>query len=103
MLRYSSGLTVTATTPRRPGGDSGRARRKVRGAARGDGGGSRGARRRARPPGSVPFGAGGGALRWLFSSSLAGFSRGARGNVFLRGFARCREGQSLWGDRLGFC
>ncbi|XP_040425729.1 myocardial zonula adherens protein isoform X2 [Cygnus olor] len=29
MLRYSSGLTVTATTPRRPGGDSGRARRKM--------------------------------------------------------------------------
>lgn len=33
MLRYSSGLTVTATTPRRTAGDGGRARRKVRGAA----------------------------------------------------------------------
>ncbi|XP_064312577.1 myocardial zonula adherens protein isoform X2 [Phalacrocorax carbo] len=29
MLRYSSGLTVTATTPRRPPGDGGRARRKM--------------------------------------------------------------------------
>ncbi|KAM9270567.1 LOW QUALITY PROTEIN: myocardial zonula adherens protein [Cariama cristata] len=29
MLRYSSGLTVTATTPRRPAGDGGRARRKM--------------------------------------------------------------------------
>ncbi|KAK4821350.1 hypothetical protein QYF61_018888 [Mycteria americana] len=29
MLRYSSGLTVTATTPRRPSGDGGRARRKM--------------------------------------------------------------------------
>ncbi|XP_072201803.1 myocardial zonula adherens protein isoform X2 [Excalfactoria chinensis] len=29
MLRYSSGLTVTATTPRRTAGDSGRARRKM--------------------------------------------------------------------------
>ncbi|KAF4792849.1 Myocardial zonula adherens protein [Turdus rufiventris] len=29
MLRYSSGLTVTATTPRRPPGDSGRSRRKM--------------------------------------------------------------------------
>lgn len=35
MLRYSSGLTVTATTPRRPPGDSGRSRRKVRGAGGG--------------------------------------------------------------------
>lgn len=39
MLRYSSGLTVTATTPRRTAGDGGRARRKVRGAT---GGGRRG-------------------------------------------------------------
>lgn len=38
MLRYSSGLTVTATTPRRPSGDGGRARRKVRGAVRAGGG-----------------------------------------------------------------
>ncbi|XP_055664482.1 myocardial zonula adherens protein isoform X4 [Falco peregrinus] len=29
MLRYSSGLTVTATTPRRPASDGGRARRKM--------------------------------------------------------------------------
>ncbi|XP_061855351.1 myocardial zonula adherens protein isoform X3 [Colius striatus] len=29
MLRYSSGLTVTATAPRRPSGDGGRARRKM--------------------------------------------------------------------------
>ncbi|XP_066414690.1 myocardial zonula adherens protein isoform X2 [Molothrus aeneus] len=29
MLRYSSGLTVTATTPRRPPGDGGRSRRKM--------------------------------------------------------------------------
>ncbi|XP_065589881.1 myocardial zonula adherens protein isoform X3 [Cyrtonyx montezumae] len=29
MLRYSSGLTVTATTPRRTAGDGGRARRKM--------------------------------------------------------------------------
>lgn len=41
MLRYSSGLTVTATTPRRPPGDGGRSRRKVRGAARGGAGRSR--------------------------------------------------------------
>jgi len=38
MLRYSSGLTVTATTPRRTAGDGGRARRKVRGATGGGGG-----------------------------------------------------------------
>lgn len=56
MLRYSSGLTVTATTPRRPGGDSGRARRKVRGAARGDGGGSAGRGGGLGPPAPSPLG-----------------------------------------------
>lgn len=59
MLRYSSGLTVTATTPRRPSGDGGRARRKVREGGRGHGG-----RRRGGPAGGV-VGRSGGLTRAL--------------------------------------